>query len=496
MQVLSLAQPLQPALLSGFGDGLAAQRLDIGDGIAALSGFNTVRFVDLKTVQTTTPGGRIDRVPQANGLRVANGVAYIAAAGDGLQIFDVHAPLAPHRLASFRPSADFTAGALELSGNYLYVASYQRGIDVLDISNPAAPTLLGTLSTFVPSLSTARMQVVGKRLYLGAPGGDLDIFDLSTPWRPQKAGFYSFESRGINGFQVVNTIAYITVSFSNLHIVDLANPASPKLLKSFTLPDTGGPLAVRNGLAYIVYGSNGDIAIVNVANSANPILLKTITLDAQIYHIQTAGTIALVGHDLKLSIMDLSAPSAPIVRGTAALNAVFGEAQVDGRIIYVADSSGLHVFWYVPAATATRGPAGGSLTSSPDQTSYLFATGTFTASTVLTHTPRFQGNAPPTGALIGIDHAFELSALNAATSQPVAPTKPYTITVRYTNAERGPAIESTLALYVWDGAQWAKAPGSVVNTSADTITATTTHVGLFSVLGETRRIYAPVVQRS
>jgi hypothetical protein len=215
----------------------------------------------------------------------------------------------------------------------------------------------------------------------------------------------------------------------------------------------------------------------------------------QIHHIQTAGAIALVGHDLELSIMDLSAPSSPIVRGAVGLNGIFGEAQVDGRIIYVAQSAGLQVYWYVPAASATRGAAGGSLTSPADQTSYIFSAGSLSASTVLTHTPRFQPNVPPTGALIGIDHAFELSALNAATGQPVTPTKPYTVTVHYTNAERGGAIESTLALYAWNGAAWLKIPGSVVDTSADKVTAATLHVGLFSVLGETRRVYLPLVLR-
>jgi len=69
------------------------------------------------------------------------------------------------------------------------------------------------------------------------------------------------------------------------------------------------------------------------------------------------------------------------------------------------------------------------------------------------------------------------------------------VTIGYSDAEKGPAIEHTLALYNWDGARWVREPTSVVNLEANTVTAMPNHFGLWAVLGETRRMFLPVVVR-
>ena len=61
--------------------------------------------------------------------------------------------------------------------------------------------------------------------------------------------------------------------------------------------------------------------------------------------------------------------------------------------------------------------------------------------------------------------------------------------------EKGAAIESTLALYSWDGNQWVKEPTSVVSEAANTVTATPAHLSLWAVLGETKWVYLPLVMR-
>jgi len=76
-----------------------------------------------------------------------------------------------------------------------------------------------------------------------------------------------------------------------------------------------------------------------------------------------------------------------------------------------------------------------------------------------------------TGALAGIGRTFDLSAVYSDTGQvaELAPGQTYSVIVRYTDAEKGGAIESTLALYGWDGSQWVKEPGSVVDTAANMV---------------------------
>lgn len=55
------------------------------------------------------------------------------------------------------------------------------------------------------------------------------------------------------------------------------------------------------------------------------------------------------------------------------------------------------------------------------------------------------------------------------------------------------AIESTLALYTWDGSRWLREQASSVDPSRHTVSATPNRLGLWAVLGETHRVILPVV---
>jgi hypothetical protein len=92
---------------------------------------------------------------------------------------------------------------------------------------------------------------------------------------------------------------------------------------------------------------------------------------------------------------------------------------------------------------------------------------------------------------------YDVTAVYSDTGQPahLAPGQTYAVTVHYTDAEKGPAIEDTLALYAWDGSQWVKEPGSVVDPVAKTVTASPDHLSLWAVLGETRWVFLPLVLR-
>lgn len=146
-------------------------------------------------------------------------------------------------------------------------------------------------------------------------------------------------------------------------------------------------------------------------------------------------------------------------------------------------------------SSASIPTTGGSLTSPLDQIAYIFPSGTFTDTVTVTHTTHF-GRAPSAGSLIGIGRFFEITAIHSSTGQPAQPTRPYTVTVQYADAERGPAIENTLALYYWDGTQWVRESTSVVAPEANMVTATPDHFGLWAVLGETRRVFLPVILKS
>jgi len=148
--------------------------------------------------------------------------------------------------------------------------------------------------------------------------------------------------------------------------------------------------------------------------------------------------------------------------------------------------------WQPTQATITP-ENGGVLTSADGSTVVAFPAGAVTQDTIVTLTPM---PSQPSGGLVGIGHFFDLSATPAGIAAPAMDfQKPYTITVEYGDDELGPAIEGTLGLYRWNGVDWLLEPTSSVAVAQNRVSATLDHMTLFAVLGETNRLYLPLIMR-
>jgi len=157
-----------------------------------------------------------------------------------------------------------------------------------------------------------------------------------------------------------------------------------------------------------------------------------------------------------------------------------------------------YAHWATEQVTGTIGTGGGTIASESDNTILNIPQDTFTATVVVTHTPLFVGSTPPAADLLGIGHAFDVTAVfegSGGEAQP-APGETVTVTVGYTDEERGVVVEDTLALYSWDGNDWVLEPTSQVDTGANTVTATPGHFSIWAVLGDTHRVFLPLVQQS
>lgn len=138
--------------------------------------------------------------------------------------------------------------------------------------------------------------------------------------------------------------------------------------------------------------------------------------------------------------------------------------------------------------------SGGSLAGS-DGTVIAFPSGAVSATVLITHTP--VAIAQP-AYLFSIGRAYSLTAVYSDTGAPatLVPGQTYTVVVPYTDQKKGAAIEDTLALYHWDGSQWVKEASSSVDTVTNQVIARPGHFSLWAVLGETRRVYLPLVMKA
>jgi hypothetical protein len=141
--------------------------------------------------------------------------------------------------------------------------------------------------------------------------------------------------------------------------------------------------------------------------------------------------------------------------------------------------------------------SGGSVAPAPGVT-ITAPSGAFTDTVVMNFRTHPVTN---TGSLKHVGFFYELDCTYLSSGKPASlqPGERYTITVTYDEADVPPGVdEADLALfyvrrYTMGQPVWKKEPTSVVNTVANTITATPDHFSLWGVLESRYRIYLPLI---
>ncbi len=150
--------------------------------------------------------------------------------------------------------------------------------------------------------------------------------------------------------------------------------------------------------------------------------------------------------------------------------------------------------WYAglqgtPPVETLLTPEGGRLKSAG--ASLSFPAGAVVSDTLVTLAPK---TALPPGSLLPV-LGYDLAAERLSDGAPLAAfSRPYTLTLEYTE-DKLPLIESSLALYWWDGAQWARDLSGSLEIDLNRLTAHPSRVGLFALLSETMRVFAPLLTR-
>jgi hypothetical protein len=128
--------------------------------------------------------------------------------------------------------------------------------------------------------------------------------------------------------------------------------------------------------------------------------------------------------------------------------------------------------------------SGGNIAVSDNSAAVSFPAGAVSMDTSVTITPTETFTAPATTQGVAGNKAFEFKAeVGTATITNFA--KDVTLTFKYSDSDIAGLKESTLQVYYWNTAtnKWVLV-GGTVDVAANTITATTNHFTLFSVMGD------------
>ena len=391
---------------------------------------------------------------------------------------------------------------MKKSGNYMYVADGWSGLRILSISSPAHLIETGHLN-FDVNLIAVDLDIDGQRAYIATSSFStslltgIQIVDISNPALPSKIGFFHTAGNP-SGISVVYPYAYIADGSDGwLRIINISNPLSPVEVGSVKTPGMALDVVIAAGDAYVADGYNG-VQVVDITTPSSPTIIGSISTPEYTPNLDIYGKYVFASASFGgLRVIDVSSPASPKDAWSYDTPGFATGAVLGGNFIYIADNSGgIYTFWTSDQISATVPSQGGTLVSSFDLTTYNFPSNTFNELVTVTYTPLYSGGLLSLEGRFGTSYYFEVSAVNAS-GDPIQPDKAYSITIHFTQAEIGAAIESTLALYYWDDVslQWVIEPTSIVDTNLDTIIATPTHFSNWAVLGNTNHVYIPTVLR-
>ena len=248
-------------------------------------------ILDISNAAKPTLIRRYDTVELATGIAVNDNYVFVSLRIYGIEILDCADPANPRHIGFVRGGE---LQSVAIHDNHLYGSDWGMGrVHIWDVNDLNTPRYLGCmqLDGFADGLfilgdicyaATGMHAGAGKERRMNQ-GHGLEIFNISNPAKPVRLGGIKFPESPIKIFDswtvtVVDSIAYVADTVCGVFIVDVKNPAEPKLLAHGKLPfhrgndNPVGSIASGNKVIYVAGKSNG--IFVSDWSAARP--LKTV----------------------------------------------------------------------------------------------------------------------------------------------------------------------------------------------------------------------------
>lgn len=209
------------------------------------------------------------------------GTELVAAAGPaGLFFLSAGADGVARPVGAFQPEVLGADGqsrrvaffAVTWMGRRVYAHSAADGLWVLDAADPARPLALGR-PLAVPGLRSGHaMARIGARLYV--PGGDGALYVVDSEAEGGPRVVTRLPHLGINAVLARDGYLYGTAvgryGIGYLHVLDAANPAIPRYLRTLDFDVAFSRLSAAGARLYLT-GGFGDMAVLDLADPAAPL---------------------------------------------------------------------------------------------------------------------------------------------------------------------------------------------------------------------------------
>ena len=362
LYVLDMRTPSQPVAESFLTTAGYAEAVAAADGMlyvaAGEQGLQV--FTHSADAPSDTPVGaatlRLDS-GYAEAIALAGRYALVAAGSGGVQVIDMAEPTRPSAAASL--SLPGYALDLVVAGDYAYVIDRYHGMAVVDIAQPAAPRQVGLLAT--PGF-THNVNVDDTRVLVAtSPQGAVHLLDSADPTHTRQAGWTAMpdiaESATVSG-----RYAYIASGYSGLEVVDLAAADGPTRLAQLDALGYAHDVQTADGFAYVV--AEGGLQVVDMRDPMHPREVGcTYTTNTVVDMALTGHTGVILGNSGHLQWIDLTHPTVPATVASIQLAGRPNAVAAADDYVYVAGAEGLRII-AIDAAGGV-GEVGGYATPGP-----------------------------------------------------------------------------------------------------------------------------------
>jgi len=288
--------------------------------------------------------GGIATAGDAQAVAIAGDLAFVADAVAGFTVLDIADPQAPALLATLPLPA--AALSLDVAGDLAVVAAGEAGVFVIDVSTPAAPALLGGVAT----PPEARDVVIeGIHAYVAAGLAGMDVVSLASPSAPEIVGQTGVAWGEAGGIAVWGDRAYVANGDWGVFVVDISDPTTPLVVDDVHPGVIADDVAVTETGLFIAatyYAGPTPMDLyphtalfgVDRASLTDPVLGNEIYIGRE-----SPGRLAVVGDvvygtngPVGLYCVDGSAPTAPVLLGSAAVRGTAAGVAVAGDVAWVA----------------------------------------------------------------------------------------------------------------------------------------------------------------
>lgn len=220
--IINVSDPYNPVLdtiLTFQGDRVLSSFVDTTSKIAYIGTFiGNLYIYNLGNLPNSVSQLSVytNLVDHIQGIRVVNGLAYIADASVGMDMVNVTNPSAPVEINGYN-TPGYTNDVL-VTMNRAYLADGGDGIFVIDVTNPFQIRLVGSVQT--QGVSYNGLASNGAILYSASADYGVEAFSIGTPNSPLRAGYYKTPSTVINVCYYEGYI-YAAVSYTGLLILTL-----------------------------------------------------------------------------------------------------------------------------------------------------------------------------------------------------------------------------------------------------------------------------------